>query len=69
MWLRRTTDPYADLRKQRVRMAFRRCAGPCGQETWLPADHRQCATCQARTDRIRRSTRVRALAACLRLTW
>ncbi|GDY30808.1 hypothetical protein [Gandjariella thermophila] len=69
MRTRRAVDPYAELRKHRVRLVFRRCAGPCGQDCWLPAGHRQCAKCQARTDRIRRKSRLRALTACLRLAW
>jgi hypothetical protein len=63
------TNPYVDLRKLRVRMAFRRCAGPCGEETWMPAGSTHCRKCQARTDRLRRMTKLRALAVCLRLSW
>jgi hypothetical protein len=63
------TNPYVDLRKLRVRMAFRRCAGPCREETWMPSTSRQCRRCQTRTDRIRRMARCRALAVCLRLCW
>lgn len=71
MRLRRNAerDPYIELRKLRVRMAYRRCAGPCGENTWMPAGNRHCRDCQVRTDRLRRMGRIRALAVCLRLAW
>jgi hypothetical protein len=61
-------DPYAELRQLRVRMVFRRCSGPCGQDTWMSSAHRRCRKCQDLADRMRaqRTVRLPRLAGALR---
>ncbi|WP_137813860.1 hypothetical protein [Gandjariella thermophila] len=52
-------DPYAELRQLRVRMVFRRCSGPCGQDTWMAATSRRCRKCGALAERLRAHRTVR----------
>jgi hypothetical protein len=61
-------DPYAELRQLRVRMVFRRCSGPCGQDTWMPSSNRRCRKCRALADRLRahRTVRLPRLVGALR---
>jgi len=61
-------DPYAELRQLRVRMVFRRCSGPCGQDTWMPSGNRRCRKCRALADRLRahRTVRLPRLVGALR---